>query len=121
MSATAGSQRAVWLAVASVPIVWAAQGLVGWAVAARSCGRGDAAAVTARTVVVATTVVALLLSAWAFHTGRAQPDAPGATDVVHERRTFVAFAAAFVAAMLGIGVLWAGLPALLVRTCGEIR
>lgn len=116
----AHERRSAWVALAAVPLVWAAQGLLGWLIAAHSCP-AHGAHLGARLAVAGITTVALGVAAWALLAGRSQSAATDVPPVVAERRGFVAFASMFVGAMLGLGVLWAGLPAIFVRVCGEMR
>lgn len=114
-------RRTVWVALAAVPLVWAAQGLLGWLVVSHSCPARDGAHLGARIAVAGLTAVALVVAGWALVEGRSPTAVADVPEVVAERRGFVAFASMFVGSMLGLGVLWAGLPAIFVRVCGEMR
>ena len=111
------------LALAVPPVAWAAQGLFGWFVAGHVCRGAGAAAPcfgpgAARLLVAAATLLALGATVATLVAARGRYRADGAAAVADERRRFVAFAALVTATALGVGLLWAGLPVLLLPFCG---
>lgn len=121
--------RRIWSAAAVAVAAWAMQLMLGWYVAAHACPTATEPLrlATARVVVGVIGVVALaaaiagLIAAGrllgnlrAAENGEPVPASP-------ERVRFVAMLGFLVCLTLGVGILMGGLPALFVRTCGEMR
>jgi heme/copper-type cytochrome/quinol oxidase subunit 2 len=113
-------QRRLTLAVALPPVVWAGQGLFGWFVASHACP-GTAqpwSLTTARWLVVAATILGLGVSvpglAAAF---RRREGKNGDGERVH----YLSMTGLLVGATLTLGLILAGLPALMLSACGEMR
>jgi len=108
------------LAVAMPPLVWAAQGLFGWFVASHACP-GTAqpwSLTTARWLVVLATLVALAVSVPGLAVAvRRREGRNGDPERVH----YLSMVGLLVGATLTLGVLLAGLPALMLSACGEMR
>lgn len=121
-----------WLWLALAPICWMAQGAAAWYVTGRAC---PAAAPplslgTARVLIVAITLAALVGSVgaltaatqgWKTVEGETTGAASVARSPVLERRRFAAMVAFVVGISLTLGLLMAGLPALVLHACGEAR
>jgi hypothetical protein len=107
------------LAVLAPPIFWAAQGLFGWFVASHACpGTSQPWSLgAARWAVAIATLIALAVSVPAL-TFAARQFAGGNDD---ERLHYLSMAGLLVGAALTLGLLYAGLPALVLSTCGEMR
>jgi len=108
------------LAVALPPLVWAAQGLFGWFAASHACpGTAQPWSLsTARWTVAFATLIALAVSV------------PGLTVAVRrrhggngdpERIHYLSMVGLVVGSTLILDVLLAGLPALMLSACGEMR
>jgi hypothetical protein len=114
------SRTRLTLTVALPPLVWAAQGLFGWFVASHACpGTGQPWSLsTARWLVAAATLLALAVSmpglAVAVRRGNGGNGDP---EQVH----YLSMVGLLVGASLTLGVLLAGLPALMLTACGETR
>jgi hypothetical protein len=122
-----------WLPVTAPALAWATQGLVGWFVVAHACPGGMARAphaarlfspAAARWLIAGVTAAALAVSAWAVMVGLGRwrtLAADGRGELARERVRFVATAGMFVATALGVGLVWAGLPAWLLHVCGATQ
>jgi hypothetical protein len=120
----------IWWAAAVPPVLWMAQGAIGWFIAAHACPSSSEpmSLGTARLAIGAITLAALGISivglVRARQTRRSLSDDEGHPAVVSaaaERRRFVATVGLVVCITLTLGLLLAGLPALFVHGCGEIR
>ena len=107
------------LAVLAPPLFWAAQGLFGWFVASHACpgtsqpwslGAARWAVAIATLVALAVSVPALAVTARRFAGGNGD-----------ERVHYLSMAGLLVGAALTLGLLYAGLPALILSACGEMR
>jgi uncharacterized membrane protein YhaH (DUF805 family) len=113
-------RKRLTLALALPPLVWSAQGLFGWFAASHACP-GTAqpwSLTTARWLVVAATVISLAVSIPALRTALKPLRAH---DVLPEHIHYLSMLAVAVGATLTLGVVLAGLPALLLRVCGVAR
>jgi hypothetical protein len=108
------------LAVTLPPVVWAAQGLFGWFVAAHACP-GTAqpwSLTTARWLVALATLVALAVSVPGLTVAARRVDGGNGDP---ERIHYLSMVGLLVGASLTLGLLLAGLPALMLSACGEMR
>lgn len=115
-------QLVSWLVLAMPPAAWAAQGLLGWFIAASACAPEPGLSMGAARLLVgmvslaalAATVAASAIAArqWRTATGR---------GVVLERERFVAVSTILVSTSLTLGVILAGLPVLFIQDCGFVR
>jgi heme A synthase len=118
MSSLTSNSRRLWLAATLPPLVWGAQGLFGWYVASHGCpGTSQPwSLTTARVAVVIFTLVALAVSVGAFlvaarHYRDEQPDKLHTLSMI----------GLLVGGVLTLALLFAGLPALMIAHCGEMR
>ncbi|HEX6210599.1 MAG TPA: hypothetical protein VF136_07465 [Methylomirabilota bacterium] len=131
---TAGNGRPVRRLLASLaaaPSAWAVQGLAGWFVAGRACldGTPDWGAIPGwgvRLMVGGITLLALAVTVASalvgYRTWRGQVG-PGALEDPggHDRLDFLAIVALLFGVAFTVGVLWGGLPAVMVDVCEAIR
>ena len=114
------SRKRLTLAVALPPIFFGIQGLFGWFVASHACP-GTAqpwSLTTARWLLVVATVIALAVSVPALNAAvRRRGAANGDPEKIH----YLSMMGLLVGATLTLGVLLAGLPALMIGSCGEMR
>ena len=114
-------------------LVWMAQGAVAWFLIGHACPSGERQwrLVVARWIVVGVTVVALAVSVRtivrAGRTLRAtQPlpedhQHPTLAETMSEQKRFTAMVGMVAGAALTLGLVLAGLSALVIRVCGETR
>lgn len=120
------SLRLLWAAALLPPALWAAQGTLGWYVGGHACAALEPGwsprlirpVLQLSTVVAAAVVAALLLLARRHQ--RLAEDA-GTASPSRERTRFVAMLAAVAGVTLLLGLVLAGLPAVVVHTCGQAR
>jgi len=122
-------RAALWLAALVPPLAWLGQGTLGWYLAGHACPREGAAISLggARGAIIALTIGGLIASltallslsrgAWA----RLGPGEERKPATAIERRRFVATAAVVASATLALGLVLAGLPALVINACGDAR
>lgn len=117
MRSTDGWQ--LWIPLAAIPALWSAQELLAWFLASNACPGARATAhagiaiPTAGVLIAAVVAIASSLARW-----RA---GAGAVSLVRERRALVAFASLLFASALGLGLVYAGLPALGTSGCEALR
>jgi heme/copper-type cytochrome/quinol oxidase subunit 2 len=114
------SRKRLTLAVALPPLVWAGQGLFGWFVASHACP-GTAqpwSLTTVRWLLVLATIVALAVSVPGLMVAVRKREASNGD---HEKVHYLSMMGLLVGATLTLGVLLAGLPALMIGTCGVMR
>jgi len=117
--------RPPWVAALLPPAVWGLQGAVGWYLGGHGCAalqpgwspRVIRIAAQLLTAVVAVAVGMMLLLAWR----RRQAVEATPTSAAGERTLFVATLATVAGITLLLGVVLAGLPSVMVQTCGQAR
>jgi len=122
----AGPSRALWAAALVPPALWGAQGAIGWYLGGHGCPalepgwspRVIRAVLQLLTVVSAAAVAGLLLLA--RRRRRQTADTP-ARSAAAEQTHFVATLAAVAGLTLLLGLVLAGLPSVVVQTCGQAR
>jgi len=121
---TSKPSRALWAALLLPPVLWMAQEAMGWFLGGESCPAAGAAwsARTVRVVVQVLTAVSLVVvaSSLALAHRHRQATLPGA-GAATERARFVATLAMVAGVTLLLGLSLAGLPAVMVQTCGQAR
>jgi hypothetical protein len=122
-----------WLLAALTALVWMAQGAASWYVVGHACPSGERqwSLGVARAVVLALTVAALAIAITAIarsvRTLRATaplPEGkqfPSLAETMAEQKRFTAMVALLAGAALTLGIVFAGLSALVIRVCGEMR
>jgi hypothetical protein len=114
------ARRRLWLAVSIPPAAWAVQGLLGWFIASHACpgtskpwslGAARIAIIVVTVLALATSIPALISSARRYRAQEQQP----------ERVHYLSMVGLVVGAALTLGLLLAGLPAIVVHACGEMR
>jgi hypothetical protein len=121
--------RQIWRAVAAAIILWALQEMFGWYVAAHACptATGPLKLATARVLIEVVTLLALAAAVTGLVTaGRLwrrvrAADSGGPVPPSPERARFMAMLGLLTCVTIALGIVMAGLPALFVRTCGEMR
>jgi len=122
--------RALWAAVLVPPALWAAQGTLGWYVGGQSCAGLEPgwSPRLVRVVLQLMTVLAIgVVGALLVVARRRRRDAAGAEigaetgGAAAERARFVATLAIVAGVTLLLGVVLAGLPSVMVQTCGQAR
>ena len=131
MSETASpSPRSSWLPLTAPSIAWAAQGLLGWWVAAHACAEAGPRRLvwtfpSARWIVGLLAAAALAVTvaslAAALRTLRRHRTAEGSEPAPNDRFGYLGRAGLLVAGTLTLGLFFAGLPALLLVACGVTR
>jgi hypothetical protein len=116
------AQRKLWFAVLVPPAVWAMHGLLGWFISSHACpgtsqpwsysaARWSVALITL--VALAVTVAALVVAVrWVREPERSKDP---------ERVRYLSMTGLVVGAALTLGLIYAGLPSLLIHGCGEMR
>jgi hypothetical protein len=122
--------KRLWILLALAPLVWMAQGTVGWYLTGRACP-ADARPISldiARALIVAITLAALactvgaLVSAGRTLRSLSAPAGPQtASRPLTERSRFLAVVGMLVGVTLTLGLVFAGLPAAIFHACGEAR
>jgi hypothetical protein len=117
---SAASKR-LWPAVLLPPVFWALQLSFGWFVEAHACpGTSRPWSVgAARVAVGIVTVLSLAVSVWGLLVVFRYWKGRGADDV--ERARYLSMAGLVVGVALTLGILFAGLPSVILRGCGEVR
>jgi hypothetical protein len=118
--------RALWAAALLPPALWAAQGTIGWYMGGHGCPglepgwspRLIRPVLQLLTVVAAAIVAALCLLA---HRRRQGARIVGSASASAERDRFVAALAMVGGITLLLGLALAGLPSVVVHTCGQAR
>ncbi|HEY2743740.1 MAG TPA: hypothetical protein VGL86_03925 [Polyangia bacterium] len=112
------------------PLLWMAQGALGWFIAAHACppGAEPLSLSTARVLIGVLTLIALVATTAGIVAARSRTvlpaDASGepeAATAAAQRRRFVAVFGLFVCVTLTLGLILAGLPSLMLHACGETR
>lgn len=126
---TLASPRRLAFAVIAPPLAWAAQGLLGWYFAARACrtggpGWGPLSSGGVRLLLLTVSVAAFAVTVAALAAARRDmrrlaQKTPGTP--LGESAGYLATVGVLIGTALAIGIFWAGLPALLVDVCGEMR
>jgi hypothetical protein len=122
-SSSLDSRRKLWFGIASCPAVWAAHGLTSVVVTTLCCQHELGA--TARGVVLGFTAGALLFTVSAVVTGasawRALTRAAGPTPTEFDEQTqTLALLSVLMGIAFTLGVLWTGLPAVLIADICEV-
>jgi hypothetical protein len=120
--------RPGWRAIAAPPIAWLAQGAIGWFIAAHTCAESTRRISPAFARVSIGAITAIAVAVWGLLASRcawqarsiAVESGPAPTATV-ERIRFVGVFGLVVCISLTLGLALAGLPALLVKGCGEAR
>jgi hypothetical protein len=110
------------LAIAIPPTVFAVVELFGWYVAAHGCPgtKQPWSLSAARAMVIVASLVAILASVpGLLSSARTARHPEAAADP--ERTRYLSMFALLVSATLTLGLLWSGLPALILDHCGDIR
>jgi len=122
-----------WVLAALTALVWMAQGTASWYVLGHACPPAERqwSLGVARGLVLALTVAALaisigaivravrtLLSTEPIPEGRQHPTL---SETLAEQKRFTAMLALLAGAALTLGLVFAGLSALVIRVCGETR
>jgi hypothetical protein len=123
---SAKPSRALWTAALVPPALWGVQGTIGWYMGGHGCPalqpgwspRLIRAVLQLLTVVSAAAVAGLLLLA---RRRRQQTAAGGRASAADEQTHFVATLAAVAGLTLLLGLALAGLPSVMVQTCGQAR
>lgn len=122
-----------WILAALTALVWMAQGSASWYVVGHACPSAERqwSLGVARGVVVALTVAALAISIGAIVRAvrtllstEPLPEGgqhPTLAETMTEQKRFTAMLALLAGAALTLGLLFAGLSALVIRVCGETR
>ncbi|HXU60432.1 MAG TPA: hypothetical protein VN962_01935 [Polyangia bacterium] len=122
-----------WILASLTALVWMAQGSASWYVVGHACPSGERqwSLGVARGIVLALTVVALAIAitaiARAVRTLRATAPLPEGkqfptlAETMAEQKRFTAMMALLAGATLTLGIVFAGLSALVIRVCGEMR
>jgi len=115
-------RTSLWPLVAIPVLLWAVQGLSGWAIASRICLRPDRFG-SGRVAVAVVTILFIIVAAVSFLVARRFWHAPrgGSEPTPEERARYVAGEGLFTSVLLGLGLLFALLPALILGHCGWAR
>jgi hypothetical protein len=128
-----GMGHGPWILAALTPLVWMAQGSASWYVVGHACPGGERqwSLGAARGLVLALTVAALAIAGVAIvrsvRTLRstAPPTEgkqfPTLAETMTEQKRFTAMVGLVAGAALTLGLLFAGLSAVVIRVCGETR
>jgi hypothetical protein len=115
----------VWAAAAAPPLVWMAQGVIGWYLTGRACRSAGALSLgAARVAIVAITALAMaasvtvLIAVLRGRWPRRAPDEAQLPAAAAERRRFVAALAVVASITLTLGLALAVLPAIVLHGCG---
>lgn len=112
----------LWPLVAIPVVLWAVQGMAGWAIASRICLRPDRFG-SARVAVAVVTILFIVVAVASFLVARRYWHVPrGASEPTPEERArYVAGEGLFFSILLGLGLLFALLPSLILGQCGWAR
>lgn len=122
-----------WILAALTAVVWMAQGSASWYVVGHACPSGEQqwSLRVARGVVLALTVAALAVSGFGIvrsvRTLRATEPIPEGkqfptlAETMTEQKRFTAMVTLLAGAALTLGIVFAGLSAIVIRACGEMR
>jgi hypothetical protein len=122
-----------WILASLTALVWMAQGSASWYVVGHACPSGERqwSLSAARGVVLALTVVALAIAITAIaravrtlRTTAPLPEGkqfPTLGETMAEQKRFTAMMTLLAGATLTLGIVFAGLSALVIRVCGEMR
>ena len=115
------ARKRLWTAVLLPPVFWALQLSFGWFVEAHACpGTSRPWSLgAARVAVGIVTIVSLAVSLWGLSVALRHWKGRGAEDV--ERARYLSMAGLVVGVALTLGILFAGLPSVILRGCGEVR
>jgi hypothetical protein len=105
------SSRRLWAAIAIPPVLWGAQGLLGWYLASRACP--GISLITARWIVSSATAAAIAASVWGLRTASRKYE--------EEKLHHLSMAGVIVGGALTLGLVFAGLPMLMLASCGVAR
>jgi hypothetical protein len=120
-----------WILAAATALVWMAQGSVSWYVVGHACPSGQRqwSLGVARGIVLALTAAALAIAITAIvrsvRTLRATAPLPEGkqfptlAETMAEQKRFTAMVALLAGAALTLGIVFAGLAAVVIRACGE--
>ncbi len=122
-----------WILAALTALVWMAQGSVSWYVVGHACpsaerqwslgvARGIVLAMTAGALAIA--VGAIVRSVRTLRATAPLPEGkqfPTLAETMAEQKRFTAMLALLAGAALTIGIVFAGLSAIVIRVCGEVR
>lgn len=121
---TQADGRSLWFPVVAPPAAWSAQELIGWGIGEQACGLLSTTAV--RSAVLVITIAALIVSiggivsGWRMWTARSDAASPLETDAA-ARAEFIALAGTLISGVFTLAIVWAGLSAAFVWSCGRIR
>ncbi len=122
-----------WILAALTALVWMAQGSVSWYVVGHACPSAERQwpLSVARGIVLALTVAALAVAVGAIvrsvRTLRSTAPLPEGkqfptlAETMAEQKRFTAMVALLAGAALTVGIVLAGLSAIVIRVCGEAR
>jgi hypothetical protein len=125
------SQRKLWFGATAAAIAWALQGAICEVISAEACQSnlgswGQRSPTGVKLLLAAITIVALGFAIGAgvtsFRNWRLMTDHP---DFVHaegrRRQQFMALVGAFAGVVFVIGILWAGIPLIMLDVCVKAR
>ncbi|MFL5305668.1 MAG: hypothetical protein ACJ8F1_10655 [Polyangia bacterium] len=122
-----------WILAALTSVIWMVQGSASWYVVGHACPGGERqwSLGIARAVVLVLTAGALAIAVAAIvrsvRTLRATPALPEGKqhptllETMNEQKRFTAWLAMVAGAALTLGLIFAGLSAIVIRVCGETR
>lgn len=122
-----------WLLAGLTALVWMAQGGVSWYLVGHACPSGERqwSLMAARVVVIIITVAALAIAVASLVRSLRTLQAtdplpegrhhPTLAETMAEQRRFTAMLGLLAGAALTLGLVLAGLSALVIRVCGETR
>ena len=118
--------RGLWAAVLLPPALWGVQGMLGWYIGGHGCPALEPgwSPRVIRVVVQFMTVASIAVVAamlWLARRRRQEVDGEQAQSAAAERARFVATLAIIAGITLLLGVVLAGLPSVVVQTCGQAR
>jgi hypothetical protein len=115
-------KKTLWSAVLLPPVVWTAQLCFGWFVASHACpGTSRPWSLgAARWAIAIATVLALAVSIRSLGAAaRRRKQLAQAADV--ERARYLSMVGLVAGAALTLGLIYGGLPVIILRSCGEMR
>jgi hypothetical protein len=123
---------AVWAGITAAPLVWAAQGLIGWWISSQACadgtpGWGSWSAATVRLTLVALSAVALLIAlagaiaAYRAFRARRQPDRSTEAFTGEYRLGFMAMAGVLISSIFAVAIVLTAIAVSTVSVCEEMR
>jgi hypothetical protein len=120
-----------WFSVIAPPLAWATQGLFGWFVSGAGCRDGRSywgvSLSTLTTAAIVVSVIALAVAVAGIVLGyrgwTAAEDRRPDLNVINgrTRAAYLAASGVLISGMFAVGIVWAGLGAILVNPCGQTR